>query len=810
MSAAGGAIAAAEALPRLDNPADIAGLDPVEAEFMDSVIAREAQGAPQGDEAPLESGYDLFDMGAADGSIMDPRGWSASTPGPDLPEGMAPAEGSFEYSHSGLPGGRDRAEQLFGEARGRGDQAAAGIRDEYQARFDAHEQNFNERSMLMQEEAEELKQHNAEMMGLHKRRMDFETTSGEVYRDMHLNAQREAQQYMGQFKQELAGLRTLMQSSGNPLADLSGLQGAGLAAAAGVQALLKVTHGVDIGVQQTIDRWVEREMESHQNKIKNQRAFAQDHLTLVDLARQNAADDYEAFQRTRAFTIAAMQQQVQIEGLRFNSAIATNHAQQRAMELEGELNKTLDEMTDKMVGRITTARGQEYDAAAAQGKLELEQEELRLKERLATMKAARAGGMKKPKPERPVGYVLDAVQARNQDGTPMADPEGNPVYERLYRVDPNLPEETKRKVEEQVEGDRAAYDQYDVATTEMMTLWPAAKKEWDKLSAASRSELGKIWGDTSGWENASRWDSTGAIALYNQAVSQWVMAKVFNMSGKAATEGEQKRHAELARPDKLIEKGSKTEKIQAALRAEGRRAFVSKVGKRMHVLPVPKEERFGYGINRPSREHGAQDDAILKGEKPKTSVASAAYGRVAGKDTDKIMRSGEQVSTKWLEYRGLTVKPSDKDSEDVKRYYAEQSGQPEYAVRIEQLAGAYLYPKNKSLRQSLGATDELDADQAKAQALANLRRIADNTDGSIPTEAQLYAIEIESDLVNRPDGLRKKLLPAHGKTMKPTEMGVYDYAGEANFEGVDEKSRKLQYQLDNAEAEAARRRKLKR
>lgn len=178
--------------------------------------------------------------------------------------------------------------------------------------------------------------------------------------------------YLAGYEQQLAGVRQLATMTGNPYAQMGAGEALGLMAAHFVQGFLAPA-GINIDVAGMTERWVNRSIQEHQQKIQNAREGAQDQLHLYQIARETSQDDYEARERYRGMVLEGLKAQVAGESSRFNSELANSNGKARIAEIDSHLSQTKltlgehrfqqDYQFRKM--RIEQAHQQAQDGAAA-------------------------------------------------------------------------------------------------------------------------------------------------------------------------------------------------------------------------------------------------------------------------------------------------------------------------------------------------------------------------------------------------------------------------------------------------------------
>lgn len=589
--------------------------------------------------------------------------------------------------------GLRRSKGVFGEADARiaaqtGD--AAALATDQMAKSRQHYDAVGDSLALAIQKTAEFQQRESE---LQHQVIDFHNTAAEVEQRAAAQALAERQQYVAAYKEQLAVVKQLALQSGNPMGQLGRGEAVGLAGAQFAQGFL-AAQGVNIDVAGQVDRWVERSINEHQMKIQNLRASAEDQMHLYELARQNSADEWEARQRYRGFVIGGLQAAIQLNASRFQSDIAMARANEQIARLQVEADTTERSIADKHFDRVLQISQLEYSRASQMGQLAIQQRAAALQQAqldwdMDPRNPKNRGNMEAP-------YDLPALSDPEEvgaDGQPLVDANGNKVLLNKWKVNSKILKDDKLAREVYMKGTEARqnYGEYLRASNEMYNAYIRAKKVRDSMEG-----MGSLVGAGS-WEALARMDKTGAVQEFLQARDAFSMAKVYNESGKAATDVEYKRQQAQAYVDKLFAyNGNKGEKSMAKLREDGRSKFenvMSTYGFEQvapdQVDGTPNPEQISRTPVASPRTK-ATDQATRFGEDPTPGTVEKIEKRAFQKDSDDIQRDYRSVSGAWADFKGMDKIP-DHPSESVEKYLSEQ-GQSEKHVALELLASAYAKP----------------------------------------------------------------------------------------------------------------------
>lgn len=291
--------------------------------------------------APQFAGTDAIDELQMPMEIVGSPGFVPGSPSAPQVQKQG-ASGRASVSRSGTPGWRGIFAQA--DAATAADQAA---NDKRFAEEDARARaTFEAQKAEVGEMAGQERDHYTRLLDIQKRIQDYNETQAELEYKIHQDSKVHRDKILADYTTQLAGVRALSATTGNPLGGLGGGQMGALGGAMFAQGFL-AAQGININVTGQVDKWVDRSIQEHQLQIQNARQNAADTLHLYDIARQTSEDNWEARQRFRGFVIQGFQSQIQLEAARFGSSIANANASAKIAELQGELDKTLQAIGDR-------------------------------------------------------------------------------------------------------------------------------------------------------------------------------------------------------------------------------------------------------------------------------------------------------------------------------------------------------------------------------------------------------------------------------------------------------------------------------
>lgn len=309
-----------------------------------------------------------------------PRWDPAGAPVP--PPGVSQSQSWSAKAQGMTDDGLIKTERLKGQTEQKTTAAMGPMRASTNRTADAQIQGTQAIQQSVLERAAEEREYHANVAALNDRVADFEDTFRQLDERARADARAEAKEYVATYKQQLAGVRNLMGQNANPLGGLDSTGGFALGMAQFAQGFL-AARGVQIDVAGQVDRWVERELREHQQKISNSKALADETLTIAGLARQTAQDDAEARLRLRGFVIEGFKARIVAEGSRFQSDIAKASADAQVAKLDIELANNLNTLESAYHEQRLRTRTGIVDEAYKMGQLSIQRAELALKAQAA-------------------------------------------------------------------------------------------------------------------------------------------------------------------------------------------------------------------------------------------------------------------------------------------------------------------------------------------------------------------------------------------------------------------------------------------
>jgi hypothetical protein len=429
--------------------------------------------------------------------------------------------GKISIDQKGLPGGAKRAGDLFSQAEAQAAADAAPYQSEYDNEAARANRDYGLKAEGVAEEGGLTRDYYDRERELHDRQRDFLHTQADLEKQAAVHAEIEAHKHIAAYKEQLAGVRQLIQTSGDPTGNLTMGQAAGLSFGAFAQGFL-AARGIQIDVTGQIDRWVNRKIQEHQMMVQNARESANDQLHLYEIARQTSQDDYEARQRYRGFVVEGLKTSILANASRFNSDVAMSRAKTQVAALDLEANQTEASIYERRRGMQLGFLHLRIGEAAQRGQLEIQNSHLAL-ERYRAETARRAaenkGGGLKP--------LLDIE--------PTVGADGKEHYRVLGYVDPK--DQNAMKVARE---DRTFADNMFKALNQ---LEKSRKVAYEKYGGAPMS--GKVASVNSPEIRNYERDRLAAIQAIRLATT-----------GKAFTAEEKKEYEELLPGESAWQKGN--------------------------------------------------------------------------------------------------------------------------------------------------------------------------------------------------------------------------------------------------------------
>lgn len=238
---------------------------------------------------------------------------------------------------------------------------------DYEEQRTEAERIAGERRNALQLETQAIQEHSKQEAEIWKAQQGFIQEQHELEKAAYAQSQVVRQQYLANYENDLLAAKQLAMSSGDPYERMGGGAAFGLIAAHAVQGFLKVGgHNIDVAAQ--TDRWVNREIAKHAQKVQDARQAANDQFHLYGLAKQNAQDDYEARERFRGMVLEGLKAQIQVEGSRFGSQLAMATAAQKVAEVDAQLLGIKSSLADKQQKLYFDAQQMRINQAAEQAR----------------------------------------------------------------------------------------------------------------------------------------------------------------------------------------------------------------------------------------------------------------------------------------------------------------------------------------------------------------------------------------------------------------------------------------------------------
>jgi hypothetical protein len=663
-------------------------LTPPNFDFEDVLAANTSTGDPVLDELTWERlGVDLNHPA---GDVPMP-GEQPTEPSAPLPPKGSIAGPKVSVGTRGMTdAGIKRAKGVFGEADARITARAGELETEKDAQIAKSREHYaavGEAFDLAIEKTREFQQREQE---LQQQVIAFNQQAAELEQRMAAQAQAERAAYLAEYKEQLALIKQLSLQSGNPMGQLSRAEAIGLAGAQFAQGFL-AAQGVNIDVAGQVDRWVERSIAEHQMKIQNARTAAQDTLHLYEIARQNSQDEWEARQRYRGFVIAGLQAAIHLNASRFQSDIAIARATEQIARLQVEADATERAISDAHFARINQIYQSEYQRAYQMGQLSIEQRKIALDE----AKVAWDMDPRNPKNQGEAPLTLPAISDPEElgpDGKPLVDANGNKILRNRWVLNRKIQDPVlARQVWSDAAKAREDYKNYLNATNALIEAYNKAKPIYDQVNAVSKMTWGEL----------DRLTDSPEVHEFMQALDSWAMAKVYAVSGKAATNEEFARVKSQAYKDMFLARNAnKGEVSHAKLREEGRKAFESHM-ESFGFEAVPENDQFQRTPTASPRT-AAEDEAIIYGKKPEPGLDEKLLGQITARDSENIRRPLHKISGAWADFKGAAnLGEIEKGSAEMKKYANEAFAQPEWSVATELLAASVVAP-NTMWKQAEG------------------------------------------------------------------------------------------------------------
>lgn len=543
---------------------------------------------------------------------------------------------------------------------------------------------------------------------LQNRLSDIHETAAQMEQQAAAESKAERAQYTSAYKEQLAGVKALAMQSGNPYAQMSGGEALGLAAAHFAQGFL-AARGVQIDVAGQVDRWVDRSIREHQQKIQNMREGAQDQLHLYEIARQTSQDDWEARQRVRGFMIEGLKQRIVTEASRFNSSIANAKAQEAVAKLDIEAQATEMAIGQRFEQQQFQQKQQAIQIAQHKGSLAVQWYSAQTARKEAEARVAAAKAKKDEKAWS--SKIADPFDVKK-------DKDGKAISGGKYKwaVDTHAPDGIQSKAAEAATNVSAYYSEMRTGLDRLRELRVAAK--------------------------AAMKGPDSYRALTSQAYREYEAQKNYlteltqqKITGAAAPEEQAKRIRKWLADDNLLEEGSNEKLLEGfneSLRQKYESTMNSIVGmKKLSDADVPEEERYEQVAPTADPDRKLLYDAGKRSELKTSAAASEAM--VVGGDHNEGTHDPSPMYYGYLKSKG--AKSNSISGGAVFRMANEMKA-------IDQLGIALVRPETLITQTVDGAPAE-DAEHIRAEATQLLADIASgkplSTGRPADKEVQEYA-----------------------------------------------------------------------
>jgi hypothetical protein len=612
--------------------------------------------------------------------------------------------------HTGIPGGRKRVGDLFQQADDQAKDDASPYNTEYDHELANSNKAYGDEAAAAVDEASVAKQHYAAEAALYHRQSDFYETQSKLEQKAAENAKADQAQYLGAYKEQLAGVRELMQRSGDPLGNAAFGTKAGLGFASFAQGFL-AARGINIDVTGQIDRWVDRSIKEHQQQVENARGLAGDTLHLYEVARQTSQDDYEARQRYRGFVIEGMKGSLLENGSRFNSDVAASHAKMAVAKLEIEANTNEAAIGERRRAMTFGYDKLRIDEAGVKGKLEIDRSELALKQSELALKKETA------KPPKPTG-----VFKIPDPGATTRDANGKIVgVKNMWTVDPNATA-AEQTAATKIANDRGnEYAAIKASTGILRNLRAPAMETYSE-----------------------RYAPTAAKERFNEDYRAFQRQKMLTiMDARHAIAGANLTDNEKVEWDKILENDSgwqdgSNAKAVEQLEKHYRDKFVTSMNQTVGIAPLDPADQSVRSYNDTSNDTDANYDARFTRNIPTTNLitkedAEAAQGSESRVDTAKKKDTKVGVSDSYAKfsssYRGSVA----------------AGGQPEWVDHLNTIAEAAVKPEDVVKRHGVDEKPE----EVQRDAINSLERAA--KDETIAEDRRKYAAYLLESYKKSPD-----------------------------------------------------------
>ncbi len=654
----------------------------------------------------------------------------ADVPHPDdattlasAPQKVGSASRASITSNGVTPGGIKQARGLMGSVEAESATDRSRITSEAEQGRTDLSRGYQETLAAEEASTAANREHLANVVHLHEAARDFDKTAAEAELLANAHAKAEGEQYIAGFKQEMAGVRQLMMTPGNPLTQLGTGSKFAMAGAMFAQGFLGA-RGIKVDVTGQVDKWVDREVALHQQMIGNAKELANNQLTLYGLARQGANDEWEARQRLRSFVIDKMKNDTLMEADRWESESAKADAMAKAAKLDLEKTKTIMALQDGVTTKLLDSKKEDIAKYKAVADASVENRKASIGEeanRLAWAREKRLGVPKPVKPEDHIFFTDPFNTAKDWLGKPTSG------GKRVRMIDPNAPSGIKEKAAD-VAGKAQRYYQEIAPNLDIL----------DQLFIKAKPGMkGPEW---------LRNKNSPEYRQYQKAKDYLGERIVYDMTGAQANDAQTKRLMGQLDADNWSDSGSNQELISQFKDTMRRRYEATLKGTPGLIQPskavIAQEGEYepSLTIDEPTKvlgEVSRRGDAAVP-----PGIAGKVYGEATNADSSD---DAETPTSKALEgfYRdsgyGVALTARKK-----------LGGMSKAEVGVEDLARLVLNPETYGTKLDPWGTPEgkESADEVKQEASDLLNKLADKSE---------YARYLRAAIQDDPDKARKLL-----------------------------------------------------
>lgn len=542
------------------------------------------------------------------------------------------------------------------------------------------------------------------LQSLERESQAFQMAQARLETNAQAESKASAAKYIGAYQEQLAGVRALAATTGNPLGGLSGMEKTGLGFAQFAQGFL-AARGIHIDVNSQIDRWVDRGIQEHQQAIQNARQDAGDSLHLYEIARQTSQDDWEARQRYRGFVIEGFKSQLQSEAARFGSDIANSRAAEQMAQADVALAQTVGQLHDRRFGQDLQIRMQHINQAHMENEDANQSARLRIDQMLAQAKLKEA---ENKGPLKPIKISDPGATERDANGKIIG-------AKNMWSSDPDASKEEQQAGTKKVTEAAAEYDGIQRSLARLK-----------ELRAPAMAEFSTKYGPTDGAKKF-----TEAYRAYDRQKKLSIFEARHAIAGSNLTKEERQEWDSLLDNDSIFEQGSNAGAVEQ-LETHYRDKFLSVANHTAGVRPLALADQDTAPIADAANDTEAAYNARFHAGPGKTTPISEEEGKIDEKGSGDTYQGAP--SSMWVNHQP--------DSQKTPGAISGNYEQPAWAVVIDHIAHHAVDPEGASLTSGLhnigGKGDQHETpEQIRQDALDALDRTVrgENGDG----ERQEYA-----------------------------------------------------------------------